>query len=299
MVFFELLAAASLSLALAIPVFMDRVMRPRYEERFEEFRQHNRLSFFEAFERALEKFRRAKTSARLLTPEVYQTMEDLFVRWGRVKASENQLDALLRRRKYLFVAWMISFGMSVGASGFPDLIIIRPNIRIGDTALWTFILVAVYSVYYVVQLFELDEKVSRFKGVGPKPTEDMPVLSTTKAGPAVASELERDMAEQLRKANVEFELRPRMPDAGFIPDFVVPSSKNPKYFIEIKGNVNRRSTASWLNYESRGLKHRYPTARTVLIAHKIPHDIETLLDRGWDFVFDWTELTKIIATLKT
>jgi hypothetical protein len=42
---FESLAAISVTLGLSIPVFMEKVMRPRYEERFAEFQKASRENF--------------------------------------------------------------------------------------------------------------------------------------------------------------------------------------------------------------------------------------------------------------
>jgi hypothetical protein len=85
---------------------MDKVMRPRYEARFEEFRQYNRSQLFAALETAMERVRRLKRSRELMTPADYAIMEGVVARWTLVKENETRMDTLFRRRKHLFVGWL-------------------------------------------------------------------------------------------------------------------------------------------------------------------------------------------------
>jgi hypothetical protein len=62
--FFEAIAGLSLTLAFSIPVLMDKVMRPRYEERFEEFRAYNHSQLLVALEAAVSRWNRLKKAVR-------------------------------------------------------------------------------------------------------------------------------------------------------------------------------------------------------------------------------------------
>lgn len=97
MTLFEVMTGLSASFAIGIPTFMDKVMRPKYEERFREFGEARRDSFIDEFEKALPMVKQAKQE---LTPEVVETMENLFNEWGQVRSDETRLSILLKYRKY-------------------------------------------------------------------------------------------------------------------------------------------------------------------------------------------------------
>jgi ABC-type transport system involved in cytochrome bd biosynthesis fused ATPase/permease subunit len=99
---FEVLTAFSASLAIAIPTFMAKVMRPKYEERFEEFRKARRQTFFDEFEDASRKIRQITEE---IAPETVEAMENLFGEWRQLKSDENRLKKLLFMRKFFYVGW--------------------------------------------------------------------------------------------------------------------------------------------------------------------------------------------------
>ncbi|MEJ5327128.1 MAG: hypothetical protein WHU54_02610 [Candidatus Bathyarchaeia archaeon] len=112
MTLFEVMAALSATFALGIPTFMEKVMRPKYEERFSEFREARRDSFIDEFEKALPQLKQAKQE---LTPEIIETMESLFNEWEEVKSDENKLTVLLNCRKFFFIFWLVSCATSLFA----------------------------------------------------------------------------------------------------------------------------------------------------------------------------------------
>jgi hypothetical protein len=69
---FEVLTSASVALGLAIPVFMEKVMRPRYEEQFEQYRKDSRTAFVDELDEAVGQLRQ---SADSLSPETVEKME--------------------------------------------------------------------------------------------------------------------------------------------------------------------------------------------------------------------------------
>jgi hypothetical protein len=113
MAFFEALVAASISLGLDIPVFLERVMRPQYEERFEEFRMDSRVKFVLAFEKGLEKLRLLKR------PGEYPTEGDI-AEQHRLKV-QNKHPLLFNRDSALSAMVRVSFLRYDGTSLVPQI----------------------------------------------------------------------------------------------------------------------------------------------------------------------------------
>ncbi|MGA3108384.1 MAG: hypothetical protein ABSD99_02860 [Candidatus Bathyarchaeia archaeon] len=294
MPFFELLAGAALTLGLAIPVFMDKVMRPKYEERFTEFRLQNRIEFIDSLERALGKVRGVKRSTAAMTPEVYASMEELVNKWSRLRSDETRLDTLLDRREYLFVAWMISFGLSALSVGFPGIVVNQH--AIGEVAGWYFALVMVFSVVYVVQLFDFDKKLSKFRPFEFEKASNQPNINISEFR-AADSTYEVRVANELNSRQVTFERHPKI-HGPFRPDFAIPSSKNPQYFVEARGDLSKESSVGWLNYDIRALRSNYPQVKMVVISRALTARTRRLLSKYWDYVFEDSEIEKLVEILK-
>jgi hypothetical protein len=291
MTFFEALAAASVALGLAIPVFLEKVMRPKYEERFEEFRLDNRATFVLALEKALEKLRRLKRSHEAMSAEVYTTMEELFSQWGQLRTGENKLASLLARRKPLFVAWMMSFAASLAGLRYSEALV-TPTFTMGDVATSLFFLTLAYSVIYVLELFDLDTKLSKYSGSMRSQIEERPALSTESAKDDYSRVLD-GLEQKLGEANISFEREPRLKGPRR-PDLAIPSAKDPVAFIEVKSGNISRAISYPIAYMGQELKKAYPSARTILI---IPNPTDGRLHplrSGWDFVIGNTDVARII-----
>ena len=295
---FEALSAASLTLALAIPVFMEKVMRPRYEERFLEFRRSNRESFIEEFEDALTKLRKSREA---ITPETVNVMEALFDEWGRVKTNENKLDRLLTLRKYFFLGWMVSLILnlfSISYSEYP----LTETLRLGQSATYVFVIVLLASMWYVYDQFSLDDKLSKFRTISFGDDKDGP--RKTRAWSELVlrgKEYERMVEKALKESGVSYEKNAVVGESNgmiFDADFVVPKGDRPKYVIEIRSNI--RPFASQLGYFLVYLRKQFPDASTILVsdlATVLPSETETL-KLLWDYLVDYRrleELKKIVS----
>jgi hypothetical protein len=293
MAFFEALAAASIALGLAIPVFLERVMRPRYEERFEEFRMDSRVGFILAFEKALEKLRRLKRPGEAMTNEVYATMEGLFAQWGQLRSSENRLASMLRRRKPLFVLWMISFLLSLASIQYSQ-IIVGSNLNLGDATVGAFALVLLYSIVYVLELFDLDDKLSKYKGTISQTSSDTTI---SRSFAHSYRKIMGNIRRRLRDENIPFEIEPRLSkDRG--ADLAIPSSKNPIALIEVKSAPLTRATSYPIAYIGRELKQAYPSATTILIVPSPVGETLRTLKENWDNVLSITDIDDLTAIAK-
>jgi len=156
---FEIMATASLTLALAIPVFMDKVMRPRYEERFEDFRKLLKKNLMLKMTDAVKTMKKSKEH---VTSDDYDVMESLFNEWNDVKTNYNKLNRYLRERKLYFGFWMVSFVLSLLACQYSDLPLLL-DYNLGRISLIVFFATLIVSVWYVWELFKLDELLSKYK----------------------------------------------------------------------------------------------------------------------------------------
>jgi hypothetical protein len=286
---------------------MEKIMRPRYEERFDEFRLANHEKLVTAFEEALEKLRPLKKSRQTIPLEVYDTMETLFWSWGQVRTGENMLDRLLSERKYLFVAWMASFALCTAATGFPDVAI--GSSTLAQVALYYFGAITLYSVYYVWRLFELDERLSKFKGDVESTGETLSSIglefarasgvSQRRAALTRALALETRLAEAFTKQTIPYEMEARIKyNGGFqFVDFAIPSAKKPVLVVETKWQVSPPN-APRIRDVGRVLKASVPNVRTLLVVSNLTSSMRAFLARGWDDVFDETELERLVSKIK-
>ena len=288
--FFEALAAASIALGLAIPVFLERAMRPRYEERFEEFRMDNRVSFVLAFEKALDKLRRLKRSEEAMTPEVYATMEGLFNQWGQLRSSENKLVSLRARRGPLFVAWMFSFAISIVAIQYPNVVAIAPTLTIADAATADFFLTLAYSVKYVLELFDLDNRLSRY-GRSVSQSSEPPAIIPSRSIGSLHSDIMNNVNQVLRINKIPFVQEPRLLRSTRRPDYAVPSAKNPVAFIEVKSGTLARAASYPIAYLGQELKIAYPAVTNILIVPNT-QDLRLMptVRKYWDSVLGFTDM---------
>jgi hypothetical protein len=310
----EVIATVSGTLALAIPLVMERVLRPRYEDRFEELQINNRSRFVQTFEEALNRLK--KMGNAVISPEDYGIMERLFSQWSGVKEGETKLDYLISRRKYLFVAWMISMLMAVLDLGFPSTVVI--NVQLAQLSLAVFTLVSFYSIYYAVRVFQLDEQISTYyeqvhsSAEPPQfaPSKNVEMHPVAKEANLPTICLERDniptlkdkLVHALKENDIAFEIQPRL--AFFddekrmrFPDFVVQSSKNPRYFIEVEGRLSREASYP-IAYLGRFLEERYPRIPVILLADSIAPDARSILSQTFNYIFDSNEIDKLVSLLR-
>jgi len=153
------MATTSIALALAIPVFMEKVMRPRYEERFEDFRKLLKRNFMSKMANAIQMMKKSKDD---ITTDNFDVMESLFNEWNDVKINYNKLNRYLGQRKFYFGFWLVSFVLALLSCEYPDMPL-PLGYNLGQVSLIVFFAVLIVSGWYVWQLFGLDEQLTKYK----------------------------------------------------------------------------------------------------------------------------------------
>lgn len=274
---------------------MDKVMRPRYDARFEEFRRYNQSQLFVALEKTMDRLGKLKKSGELMTPEDFAAMEGLVSLWTLVRENETKKDAILRRRKYLFIYWMISVGLSTAAIEYSTSLIAAPNITIGQAATDIFFLLLAYSVYYGWQIYDLDDKLSKFSGTISKPSE----FQGLKEGEGLV--LENRVSDELTRNKIAFSRRTlvRAREGLFEFDFVIPSVDNAQFLVEVRSSLSIPA-----GYElarlARQSKSIFPATKMILITDAKPTKemLNFLLSRDWYQVFEISDLDQLISLVK-
>ena len=296
MTLFEVMAALSATFALGIPTFMEKVMRPKYEERFSEFREARRDSFIDEFEKALPQLKQAKQE---LTPEIIETMESLFNEWEEVKSDENKLTVLLNCRKFFFIFWLVSCATSLFAIQYSENVVIyTPDITFGQVAQGLFIFMLLASFWYGYNLFNLDEKLSKTK----KKTTGEPFGKAESLARAidVYIETERKVEEALKRFGFPYEKKREFTigDKHYVADFIIPKDK-PKYVIEVKAGRVSHVTLSMLSDRFQQLKDTLQVT-TILITNtsKVLPRLLDHYEKKIDYIIDFQNLEKLKEIIK-
>jgi hypothetical protein len=291
MTLFEAMTAFSVALAIGIPAFMDKVMRPKYEDRFEEFRKARRDTFLDEFESAHRKLKQAKEE---IAPETAEAMEGLFEKWGQLKGDENRLKRLLFLRKFLYLGWFTVSGLCLLSIQFSEDLIGQTNVSLGQVTSFSFGVMFFFSLWYGYSLFDLDDQLSKFKGETTGETFGKSESVRVTYGAYV--ELEHKVEITLDKFNIPFAKNAMLKtDKGMVTevDFVVPSSQNPKYAIEIKSKP-RMQFLYELSLRFNEMKSSIPL-KTILVSDFKGASENTVKTAKayWDYVVDFEELDKL------
>ena len=295
MALFEVMTALSVSLAIAIPTFMDKVMRPKYEERFSEFRKARRVTFLDEFEDAFNKLSQTEEE---MTPETVETIEKLFEEWGQVKTDENKLSKLLRLRKFFYIGWFVVSGFCLSSIQYSESLIGETNVKLGEATILAFGIMFIASLWYGYELFDLDEELSKFKGE----TTGAKFGKTESVQISVASYLllERKVETALKKFKIPFAKNALLKTNGMMTsvDFVIPSSQNPQYAIEVKSRL-RTSSIYDLSLRFKEIKNVTPL-KIILISNfrEASLNLMRIAQTYWDFIVDFEDLDKLSKIIK-
>lgn len=296
MTLFEVMSALSATFAIAIPTFMEKVMRPKYEERFSEFREARRDEFIDEFEKALHQLKQSKEE---MTPETMETMETLFNEWGQVKADENRLTMLLKYRKIFFIGWFFSCGLSLFSIQYSESMIYQnTNVSLGQFSIAIFCIMLATSVWYGYELFVLDEKLSKTKS---KTTgETFGKAESIMSSLETYREAERIVEEALKKFGFPYgkDLNIRAGDYSMVVDFAVPKGA-PKYVIEVKARLTTSVALYHISRRYKELKDRIPVT-TILISDfsKVEPVKLRVAQKGFDATIDFQDLEKLKDVIK-
>lgn len=287
---FEVLTAFSASLAIAIPTFMDKVMRPKYEERFEEFRKARRETFFDEFEDTSRKLRQTTEE---IAPETVEAMENLFGEWGQLKSDENRLKKLLFMRKIFYVGWFLVSGLCLISVQSSESQIGQTDYSIGQVAIFAFIVMFLASLWYGYNLFDLDEQMSKFKG------ETTGALfgktESVRISLGAYFQLEQRVETVLKKFKIPYAKNVLLKTNGVRTevDFAIPSGLNPKFAIEIKSKP-RVQFLYGISLRFKELKDAIPL-KTILISdfQSASAEVKRVAQTYWDYVVDFEELDRL------
>ena len=106
---FEVYATTSIALAVAIPTFFEKVMRPGYEKRVEKFRQES----LEEFRQALNEFVDIFNIKNELTEEIIEKMEYVVESWGKVQINDKKFEQLINLRNLVTLSWFFIFSWTI------------------------------------------------------------------------------------------------------------------------------------------------------------------------------------------
>lgn len=292
MVFYEVLAGASLSLALAIPIFLDKVMRPRYEERFEEFKFQNQMDFVKILQDISDKVRDNKDE---FIDRISDEMEKLINAWGYLKSNENKMNKLIEYRKGLFLGWMGTFILNILSIKYGPIKIFN-LINQDDFSTLVFMFMVLISTKYVYDLFKLDDSLSKIKITENKKEQEIVIPKSTIS--SIMSEyitIENMVTKEL-DGYVDYmkNVRMKIGDMLYELDIIIPNDKNPKYIIEIKTRLSRQIIRR-LNYRFSEIKKNLPHIKLILIYESTTLTSLKESHETWDYNIPLTK----ISTLKT
>lgn len=297
MTLFEVMTALSATFAIGIPTFMEKVMRPKYEERFSEFRDARRDEFIDEFEKALQQLKQSKKE---MTPETIETMESLFNEWGQVKADENRLTSLLKYRKFFFIGWFLSCALSLfSIQYFESIIYQNSNVTLGQFSIVFFCIMFAATVWYGYELFVLDDKLSKTKS---KTTgEVFGQIRNIRSSLETYHEAEQKVEEVLKKFGFPYskELEIEAKDYRTMVDFAIPRDAPPKYVIEVKAKLATSVALYHLARRYMELKEKIRVT-TILVSDfsKVEPVQMRVAQKGFDHIVDFQNLEKLKDIIK-
>jgi hypothetical protein len=289
--------AASVAFMLGIPVFMERVMRPRYEERFEEFREEGIEAFVRQLEEALDRFKRTK---EIVTPETETMMGSLFSQWDKIRTNETRLQNLLKTRVYLFALWMASAILSLFSIEYLSYQVpFLGELRLGQLTQFVFLIAFVFSGSYVLELFSLDQKLSRYGRIsrGPQPSQAPSYFSIVYRG----MEMDRKVEDVIKELGVPYDRRLISTlGAAIMFDYVIPSSEQPLYVVEVKSAVKSKALLHDLSDKLRLARTAFPKVKGILVfdfGETPSKNLETA-NKTWDYTVDFKRLQDLKNIVK-
>jgi len=287
MAFYEVLAGASLSLALAIPVFLDKVMRPRYEERFEEFKNQNQTDFIKILEDISDKIRINKDE---FIDGISNDMETLINTWGYLKSNENKMNQLIEYRKALFLGWMSTFIFNILSIKYDSFKIIK-MINQGDFSTLIFFIMVLLSTKYVCDLFKLDDSLSKIKISENKQESETIIPKTTIS--SIMSEyknMERIITDILDDYVTYMKnVRMTIGNLNYELDLIIPNNINPEYIIEIKKRLSLRTIRN-LNYRFGEIKNNLPQVKIIIIYESATLTSLREMSTTWDYMIPLSQI---------
>lgn len=300
---FEVYATISIALAVAIPTFFEKVMRPGYEKRVEKFRQNSLEEFKQSLNEAVGIFNRESE----LTEEIGEKMQSVVESWDMVRTNDKKFEDSIVHRNYVTLSWLTVFGLSIFSMYSQEFNTFK-YFDLPKTTTIIFFVALIFTMLYVKSLLDFDKDLSNIVTEEEKLKE---IKRQTKfsAGFSDIQKLERDMVSQINDAlkvnAIPFESE--MKGKRFVYDFVLPGVEKPKIIIEVKtfrekstftppfilDNIIRRSVFS---------KRDYPQSKFILFVNNKEYYLnpqnEEMLRYDVDKIFDLKDMKELIIYLK-
>lgn len=301
MVLYEVYATTSIALAIAIPTFFEKVMRPGYEKRVEKFRKESLGEFRQSLNEVVENFNKQSE----LTEEIIEKMDSLVDSWSTVQSNDKKFEELKDQRNRVTLGWIFAFGwalLSINSLEFNNNIL---NFEWPKYVTIVFFIALAITAIYLKSLSDFDKDLSRF-GIEEEKLKEIKkstILSGEISGlRKLELDLESQLIEALKLNAIPFEKDVMGKRNSY--DLIVPDSKNPKVLIEIKGRISTLllSTMDRIINKAIFSKRDYPQSKFVLfIGNKekiLTPDTQELLKYDLDKIFDIKELNEFIIYLK-
>lgn len=301
---FEIYATTSIALAVAIPTFFEKVMRPGYEKRVEKFRQES----LEEFRQLLNEFVNIFNKENELTEEVIEKMEYVVESWGTVQINDNKFEKLLNERKFVTLSWFFVFSWAILSIHSLEISNIL-NFDWPKYATIIFFIGIAITISHVNSLLQFDRKLVKFdteeeksKEIKKRPTRMATYMSDIRNQ---VLETESQIIDALINSNISFEKDVSIKNSRY--DFVIPDRETPKVFVEIKVFRDTRNFVPQMILDrlvktSVFSKRDYPQSKFVFLVNNkdifLTPRIEESLKFDIDKIFDLKEINEFIKFVK-
>lgn len=301
---FEVYATTSIALAVAIPTFFEKVMRPGYEKRVEKFRQES----LEEFRQALNEFVDIFNIKNELTEEIIEKMEYVVESWGKVQINDKKFEQLINLRNLVTLSWFFIFSWTILSIHSLEI----SNILNFDWPKYvTFIFFSgiVITFSFVYSLLQFDKELVKFdaeeeksKEIKKRPTR---IFGNRYNIRNQQLEAESQIMNALKNSNIPFERD--VSEKNYHYDIVIPNLKKPKVFVEIKVFLDTRNYFSPMMLDrlvrmSVFSKRDYPQSKFVVFTNNKDDFITSragkLLKFDVDKTFDLKEINEFIKFIK-
>jgi hypothetical protein len=106
------------------------------------------------------------------------------------------------------------------------------------------------------------------------------------------------VANEFNFRRIVFDRHPKV-QGPFRPDFAIPSSRKPRFFVEARGNLTKESSVGWLNYNIRSIRSSYPRVKMIVISRRLTANTRRLLSKYWNYVFADSEIDDLTELLRS
>ncbi len=270
MPFYEVIATASITLALAIPAFLEKVMRAGYEKRVESYKDGVVQEFRDVFIEAFNEF----NEVQALTEEIEEKISEVVGMWEEVRTNYHRLEELIKRRIYLTIGWILVFASSIGAIYSNTYNVTLFNTDWAGITNALFVSLLIVTIIYFYQLLKFDYDLTKYNENN---FEEKLVLSRDRTDNMDKIESFREYIKEkeeiiekfLSNKNIKFEKEVKINNSRV--DYAIPDSKSPKIIIETKFSRSKSNLPHFIYGSVIGhfalIKKDFPEIKTILITN--------------------------------